>query len=854
TALPTISSVTLEYNDGGTWKEIISDSLVVSGNQIKLASVGKITRANINKLRFSPDADYQAPPNGGKASFGFTLHDRTTGSADKTGNLFTLTVNQRPTVTSILSQIVTASIAYSLDFSTYFTDLDDTTLSGSWGLTVSGAGNTLPTGLSLHTSGNDKGKITGTGTSTSYGKYALTASYTDAANSAVTTSTSFDLFYLEAGTANADGTRTTPLSKQFYNALAGDDVIAGSVAQDVILGGSGDDFILSGGGADILDGGTGQDTLSFAGITAAITFSLVGTRDQGGYLTASGGSTARVRGFEHIIGGSGADILTGDDKPNIIEGGPGADTLRGGGGVDTVSYAHASSGVNVRLNSQVNNFSGDAAGDNLGGFENILGSAYDDTLRGDLFINGIDGGAGSDMADYVYLTDSDQDVKVNLASTTRYSVNAKGIWVETNSGTYVSVSIDKADNSGRDINDVDYLSNIENIRGGAGSDVLGGNAFANILEGMGGNDTLQGRAGHDRLFGTAGNDLLEGGADGDWLDGGTGTDTASYAHSTTAVKVNLTEKLIHGDWAESRLSTWQTASNSRIFGTFNQTTDSFVLTNITDTSYTPNYDEFLLGNFVADGSPNGKIEDNHANLSLTTVERGGVDVTAIWFFARTTDLGGGEAEHDYLAGIENLIGSAFNDTLTGTDLANLIEGRNGNDMINGGKGNDDLRGGGGNDTLTAGEGADILSGGAGADTLKAGDPSKGRDILTGGAGNDIFEIVGYAPDDPNRSQGDITVSDYQEARAVIITDFTSGDQIQVPSGVTRVLFINNSHPATGRSTADGNDASTFDTMIFNYKVAGTNRTELIAILEDYTTALTAADFLGSITVSSESGL
>ena len=43
-------------------------------------------------------------------------------------------------------------------------------------------------------------------------------------------------------------------------------------------------------------------------------------------------------------------------------------------------------------------------------------------------------------------------------------------------------------------------------------------------------------------------------------------------------------------------------------------------------------------------------------------------------------------------------------------------------------------------------------------------------------------------------------------------------------------------------------------MIFNYKVAGTNRTELIAILEDYTTALTAADFLGSITVSSESGL
>ena len=73
--------------------------------------------------------------------------------------------------------------------------------------------------------------------------------------------------------------------------------------------------------------------------------------------------------------------LTGDAGDNVIEGGPGIDDLGGGDGTDTVSYRSSPSSVTVTINGDA--FKGDAAGDMLSGFENIIGSAYDDILTGD---------------------------------------------------------------------------------------------------------------------------------------------------------------------------------------------------------------------------------------------------------------------------------------------------------------------------------------------------------------------------------------------------------------------------------------------------------------------------------------
>jgi Ca2+-binding RTX toxin-like protein len=83
----------------------------------------------------------------------------------------------------------------------------------------------------------------------------------------------------------------------------------------------------------------------------------------------------------------------------------------------------------------------------------------------------------------------------------------------------------------------------------------------------------------------------------------------------------------------------------------------------------------------------------------------------------TTGRGaGGTAAGDTLFNIENLFGSAFNDTLIGNDGSNELYGLGGNDVLKGGGGADGLDGGDGDDILTGGGDADFLDGGTGNDT------------------------------------------------------------------------------------------------------------------------------------------
>ena len=77
---------------------------------------------------------------------------------------------------------------------------------------------------------------------------------------------------------------------------------------------------------------------------------------------------------------------------------------------------------------------------------------------------------------------------------------------------------------------------------------------------------------------------------------------------------------------------------------------------------------------------------------------------------------GGAAEGDSYTEIENVTGSAFNDTITGDGTDNSLSGGDGDDSLDGGAGNDTLSGGAGNDTLIGGSGADSLVGGTGTDT------------------------------------------------------------------------------------------------------------------------------------------
>jgi Ca2+-binding RTX toxin-like protein len=64
-----------------------------------------------------------------------------------------------------------------------------------------------------------------------------------------------------------------------------------------------------------------------------------------------------------------------------------------------------------------------------------------------------------------------------------------------------------------------------------------------------------------------------------------------------------------------------------------------------------------------------------------------------------------------ISGIENVVGSRFNDTLTGDAANDVLIGLGGNDTLQAGSGRDILIGGDGNSALQGGNGEDILIGG-----------------------------------------------------------------------------------------------------------------------------------------------
>ena len=110
---------------------------------------------------------------------------------------------------------------------------------------------------------------------------------------------------------------------------------------DLLFGQEGDDVLLGGtawGESNQLWGGTGNDTASYAGETSAVTASLAGHWAYVGGVAATD-LRDTYNSIENLTGGSGNDVLVGDNLDNILTGGVGADQLYGGTGADTFVYA-----------------------------------------------------------------------------------------------------------------------------------------------------------------------------------------------------------------------------------------------------------------------------------------------------------------------------------------------------------------------------------------------------------------------------------------------------------------------------------------------------------------------------------
>ena len=408
-------------------------------------------------------------------------------------------------------------------------------------------------------------------------------------------------------------------------------------------------------------------------------------------------------GDDTINAGGGNDTVWGDGGNDRIEGGTGVDFLHGGDGIDTIT------------DSGGNDFIwGDAGDDNINagdGADQVFGGDGNDILRGGLGADVVDGGSGDDI---VY-----------------------------------------GDNNAADpIGDADVLT------GGDGNDQLYGGGGNDALDGGAGDDIMYGGTGFDGYIGDTGNDAIIMDVSqigfGNTIDGGLGHDYVSYAASrgsglTTingraqGVVVDLSNVLVPVVAPVGVLLPDTYLSIEEVIGSaFDDTLRGGSVPQldaagvpIPNLAGIPTIDPVtgllvfppLPNDWIIDGGDgNDYIEGGPGNDLL--IGGAGVDTVsyaaapavvvvnpvggAITLRGVTVDLRVTVAQNtfaaglDTLLGIENIIGTPYDDILTGDANDNSIEGLAGADVISAG---------GGNDIIVDVIGADTINGGAGTDSI-----------------------------------------------------------------------------------------------------------------------------------------
>jgi Ca2+-binding RTX toxin-like protein len=523
----------------------------------------------------------------------------------------------------------------------------------------------------------------------------------------------------------------------------------GEDGDDTLIGGLGVDFLDGGQGNDVLDGVSGADPSKGIGVNTAVYAndpSLNGDKQTGvlvnltyGYARDGYGTTDQLRNIQNIEGSQYDDYLIGNDGINVLDSGLGNDSLFGGAGDDV-----------------------------------LLAGAGGDF---------IDGGAGIDTITYL---DSTAPVYVNISrKDTTVSSPIFGVTLPilfANSGL-------GGDAEG------DQIFNVENLHGSSYDDVL--------VAGDGGG-TVDGYLGSDLICAGSGADILDGG-----LNSGNDTNWLSYQQSDfVGVKVSLQTGSASGGYAQGD-QIMMAYNPSDI--TKRQDISSFI--NLEGSNKNDVLEGDKQANMLRGLAGNDEISGLAGNDWL--IGGAGADMlnggdgtdTAVYSEAKTGVIvnlatGGsvGEALGDQFFSIENILGSAYGDNLTGDAGDNDIDpglmlngidyiyGRDGIDRLRvnyslsdygtagifggvpygyierndsdpdlnskvifqeierlyiiGTSQKDELFGGDFDDEFFTGAGDDAIDGGAGDDLIDADD---GNDILIGGLGND--RLLGGAGDD-----------------------------------------------------------------------------------------------------------
>ncbi len=182
----------------------------------------------------------------------------------------------------------------------------------------------------------------------------------------------------------------------------------------------------------------------------------------------------------------------------------------------------------------------------------------------------------------------------------------------------------------------------------------------------------------------------------------------------------------------------QTCASATILGTAGD--DTLVGTPGNDVICGLGGNDVLLGadgNDILDGGLGADVVSGGAGVDVVDYSWRSAGIVVTLLFDDANDGQPGEGDR-VRPDVENVLGTAHGDSITGSELANVFTGNGGDDELVGFQGNDLLLGGAGNDTLRGARDNDHLLGGDGDDTLFPGGYA-GTDLLEGGAGNDTAD-------------------------------------------------------------------------------------------------------------------
>lgn len=451
--------------------------------------------------------------------------------------------------------------------------------------------------------------------------------------------------------------------------LDGSDIISSGGGVDVVLAGGGGDSVLGGGGNDVL---FGDYLLGLFGLEIPIEIGEpfadvvlpIGSGNEGND-TIRGGD-----GDDFVVGDKGFDQLFGDAGEDVILGGANADGISGGTEDDIIlgdllaPNAYGPDGIDT-----IN------AGD---GQDVVVGGGL-----GDL----IDGGSGNDfiLGDYFSNLPIKSPILIPLTE------DSEGLQSISSAPQPTFPQFIDTPVFASDLPFAGDLA-LPDIQLPIGS---GNEGNDTILAGTG-DDFVLADKGQDSVLGQDGNDVLLGGSGNDTLTGGSGDDVISGDYvlpQGTAIPLD--------------------PDTARSLENFVELTEADEL--VIDAG--PAGDDLLEG-----GAGNDVLlGDEGTDTATYANDPGAVNISLGNIFNPGIGTGtDGYGNTDILIGIENLIGSDFNDILNGDDKANVITGGVDNDILSGLGGNDTLLGQEGGDFIVAGDGDDSIVGGIGADYIDGG--------------------------------------------------------------------------------------------------------------------------------------